>query len=167
MIDFSITLLHGFIICLPFSVFVIITFWLRPRLWLHSLPPDIIEKAEPKTEIENSITRSLLLPLYILILPGLSVASVFYLHETTSINYSFIDILIHIYSIWIVVHLWDFLILDCGATLLIDPQRPPISGTEGAKGWRDYKFHFRAFIRATIMSALFVVPIALILYLAL
>jgi hypothetical protein len=80
---------------------------------------------------------------------------------------SFSGILIHLYGIWAIVHLWDFLIIDCGAILLIDPKNPPIAGTENAKGWKDVGFHFRALLLALRMSILFVLPVAGILCLIL
>jgi hypothetical protein len=164
MIEISTTLLHGLLICVPFSIFALGSFWWRPRLWLHSLPPDIKQMTTPKTEAEKRQTRYLLLPVFLLILPGLSIASVMYVAETNQIDLSFAGILVHIYGIWMTVHIWDFLVIDCGFILLNDPQHPPIPGTEAAKGWKDYGFHFRALLRATVMSALFVAPASAVLY---
>lgn len=157
------SILHGIIICIPFSIFVLISFLWHPRLWLHSLPKDIAGMVAPKTNRERMLTRYLLLPIYLLILPGLSVASVVYLSILYQTDYSYLEIFIHIYIIWITVHLWDLLIIDGLFLLLINPCNPPIRGSEGAKGWKDFGFHFREFLRATFMSALFVVPAAAIL----
>jgi hypothetical protein len=163
MVSWSTSLFHGLIICVPFSLFALITFHWRPRLWLHSLPADIQQRVPPKTRSEKRLTRYLLLPLLLMILPGLSVGSVWFLGSVRRIDFSFVGILTHLYVVWIVVHLWDFLIIDCISAFLIDPERPPISGTERSKGWKDYSFHFRAFVKATVMSALFVVPCAWLL----
>jgi hypothetical protein len=54
MISLTTTLLHGLLICIPFSIFVVITFVGWPRLWLHSLPSDIIKRAAPKTDREEN-----------------------------------------------------------------------------------------------------------------
>ena len=129
-------------ICLPFSAFALITFWLRPRLWLHSLPPDIQRLASPKTDVERRQTRYVLLPLYLLILPGLSIISTFWIAQATQIDLSFLDTFVHIYGIWIIVHIWDFLVIDSGTLLFLDPDQPPIPDTEGAAGWNDFGFHF-------------------------
>ena len=158
------SLLHGLLICIPFTVFAIISFTRMPRLWLHSLPKDIAGRAEPKTRREALITRWVLLPIYLLILPGLSVLSCIYLIFDQTIT-SFTGILIHIYFIWAVVHVWDFAVIDLGAMLLIDPTHPPIAATENAKGWRDTRFHIRSMFLAIPMSALFVVPASFILWL--
>jgi hypothetical protein len=149
------------LICLPFSAFVLISFWGRPRLWLHSLPPDIAQMAGPKTETEEKQTRFLLLPL-LLILPGLSIASAVFVARTIPIDLSILGAFIHLYGIWIIVHVWDFVVIDCAHILLINPQHPPIPGTAGAKGYRDYKFHFRSLLRAVPMSLLFVAPSAVV-----
>ena len=163
MIDICTTITHALLICIPFSIFAVVSFLLRPRLWLHSLPQDIRELAAKKTEHEKKLTKFLLLPLVLLILPGLSIASTLYIALTTQTDLSFINVLIHLYGIWIIVHVWDFCIIDCTAILLIDPKHPPISGTEGANGWSSYAFHFRALLQAIVMSALFVIPCAFIL----
>jgi hypothetical protein len=163
MIEFKTTLWHAFFIGIPFSVFAVGSFLWKPRLWLHSLPPDIVKKAAPKTETEKKWTNYVMLPSVLLILPGLSACSVIYLAVGSHADFSFVGVLIHLYSIWAFIHLWDLLIIDGGAILIINPAHPPIPGTEGAKGWSDFNFHFRAFLKALLMTWLFVLPAAAIL----
>ncbi|MEX2582127.1 MAG: hypothetical protein WD766_02565 [Gemmatimonadota bacterium] len=159
MIPFTTTLAHGLLICIPFSLFVYGTFTRWPRLWLHSLPVDIQEMAGPKTALEQRRTRLLLIPC-LLILPGLSVASALVAASRPNVDLSFMGATPHIYSIWIIVHLWDLIVIDFGYALLMDPARPPIPGTAGAEGYRDLSFHLRSFFRAVAMSAIFVLPSA-------
>ena len=160
-----ISVLHGLLICIPFTLFVLVSFLSNPRLWLHSLPRDIRQMTPPKTKRELTITRLVLLPIYLLILPGLSVASVMWMKFISDakidwFDFSFTGIFIHLYTIWVTVHLWDLIVIDGIGLLLINPERPPIKGTEGAKGWSDPWFHIRSFATAVIMSAIFVVPAA-------
>ena len=166
MIDPLISIVEGLLICVPFTLFVLISFLCNPRLWLHSLPKDIREMAGPKTKKEVKITRFVLLPIYVLILPGLSIASVVLLNSVAKIavEISFLGILIHLYTIWITVHLWDLVVIDGIGLLIIKPAHPPIKGTEGARGWNDPMFHIKSFGTAVIMSAIFVVPAAGLLY---
>ena len=163
MIAFTTTILHALIICIPFSIFAIGTFLWKPRLWLHSLPPDIRQMADSKTALEEKQTKFLLLPLVVIILPGLSVASTWYVATKNHLDLSFMGTLIHLYGMWIIVHLWDFIIIDCAAILIIKNTSAPIKGTEGAQGWSDYRFHFKAFIEAVMKSSFFVVPASMIL----
>ncbi len=162
MISVWVTLWYGLALCLPFTAFALSTFWWRPRLWLHSLPADIGARVLPKTPAEERLTRWLLLPCMLLILPGLSILST-WLASRQLAEVTFLGLLRHLYGVWLVVHLWDLVTIDGGHALLVDPARPPIAGTEGAEGWTDMGFHGRAFIRAILMSLLFVVPAAFLL----
>lgn len=114
----------------------------------------------PKTKVERRQTTYVLLPLYLLILPGLSIISTLFIAQTRGVDISFLDALVHIYGIWIIVHIWDFVIIDSGVMLFLDPDHPPIPDTKGAAGWTDLGFHFHALLRAIPLSSLFVVPSA-------
>ena len=159
MIPLSTSVIAGLLVCLPFSLFVYVTFSRWPRLWLHSLPPDIVALARPKTATEEQRTRLLMIPILV-ILPGLSFVSALVAARWWDLGLSFVGAAIHIYVVWLVVHVWDFVVIDCGYALLMDPDRPPIPGTAGAKGYQDYAFHFRALVRAAAMSVIPVPPLA-------
>ncbi len=159
MTSITTTLIHGLLICIPFTLLVVISFRWNPRLWLHSLHPDIIQRSTPKTKSEKDITRYVLLPLYFLVLPGLSTLSLFCVAADTD-DLLFLNAFLHLYGIWIIVHLWDLIVIDGGYLLFHDKNQPPITGTEGAAGWTDFSFHVRSFLKAVLMSALFVVPVA-------
>ena len=49
-------LADGLVACVPFSILVWASFLSMPRLWLHSLPPDIQAMAPPKTAAERQMT---------------------------------------------------------------------------------------------------------------
>lgn len=157
MINFFTTLSHALLICIPFTVFVLITFWKKPRLWLHSLPEDIQNLATPKTKFEIRQTKTILLPIMLMILPGLSVLSAIYASQNVD-GLSLIGIFVHLYLVWAIIHIWDFFIIDCGFCYMIDLSHPPIKGTEGAKGWKNYTFHLLALRKALAMTLVFVVP---------
>lgn len=161
MIDLTTTIWHGLVICIPFTIFAVGSFWTWPRLWLHSLPADIQKMAGGKTEAEQRQTKWLLIP-YLLILPGLSFMSAVQMGGQLENGLTFWGALVHIYTIWLIVHLWDFVVIDCTHALLINVEHPPIAGTAGAKGYRDIKFHFRSLIKASLMSSLLVVPLAIL-----
>lgn len=165
MINIFTTLLHGLLICIPFSLFAIISFWLKPRLWLHSLPLDIQQKATPKTELEKKQTKFILLPLFFIILPGLSILSTLYIVNEIKVDISLFIIFWHLYGIWLIVHIWDFLVIDGLHIFFIDIKHPPIPGTENLKGWADYGFHFQSPLKACYMSLIFVLPVSVVFFL--
>lgn len=160
MIPLADSLVTGLVLCVPFTVFVVTTFRQMPRVWLHSLPPDIVRAAGPKTAREVRVTRYVMLPIFVVILPGLSGVSAIWLAHRSGLDPSFGAAVLHLYVVWTVVHAWDFLVIDGLYTAWIDPAQPPTPGTEGAKGWKDYGFHFRSFLKAVLMSATMVVPLA-------
>jgi hypothetical protein len=82
--------------------------------------------------------------------------------SATQIDLSFVGAVVHVYLIWIIVHVYDFAVIDFGHALFIDPAQPPIKGTEGAQGWKDMSFHFRSLQKALVNSAIFVFPASLI-----
>jgi hypothetical protein len=161
MISISTSLVHGLLLSVPLTVFAVATFWTAPRLWLHSLPPDIAAMAGPKTPDEERRTRHLMW-FYLAVFPALALASTAVAARRAS-DLTFPAACTHLYVIWVVVHVWDFVVIDCGHALFIDPQRPPIPGTAGARGYRDVGFHFRSMLKAVVMSAWFVLPAAALL----
>ena len=155
------TLTHALLLCIPFTLFAVGVFWWRPRLWLHSLPPDIQRMAGPKTVAEENMTKCML-PVMLLILPGLSTVSALNAQPATGSHLTILGVVLHLGLVWFLVHAWDLLVIDAAHMKLIDPNKPPIAGTQGAAGWRDFGFHTRAFVKACVMSLLFVLPMSLI-----
>jgi hypothetical protein len=121
--------------------------------------------AGPKTDAELKRTRWLVIPVLIL-LPGCSVASLLYAGLSGPVELTVAGAFVHLYGIWVIVHLWDFIVIDLSHILLINPDSPPIPNTEGARGYKDFAFHGRAFIKACILSLLFVGPVAIIIGIA-
>lgn len=69
----------------------------------------------------------------------------------------------HLYGVWMIVNLWDLLLIDWPYAYFVNPGRPPIPGTAGARGYRNYRFHLKAFLKASVLSLLIIVPAALLI----
>jgi hypothetical protein len=161
-VSFSRVLADGLLACVPFSVVVWTTFLSKPRLWLHSLPPDIQAMAPPKTEGERRLT-AWMGTLVLLCFFGVPAALTWRLHDAMPGGLSFAQALAHLYGVWMVVNLWDLVLIDWPYTYLVNPARPPIPGTAGARGYKDYGFHARAFLTASLFSLAIIVPAALVI----
>ena len=48
------------------------------------------------------------------------------------------------------MNVFDLAVIDWCGTLLIDPMNPPLADTEGAKGYRDFMFHFIGFLKGSV-----------------
>jgi hypothetical protein len=142
-----------------FTAVVLVSFLWKPRLWLHDLPADIQAMAGPKTPLERRQTRLLgvvMIPV-LLALPLLLASN---LKASMGDSFSFFAAWVYGYGMFFAVMLWDLLALDFLSLALINPQHPPIPGTEGAAGWKDYAFHFRAFLKGGVMGLIYATAFA-------
>lgn len=158
-------LIDGLTACVPFSIVVWVSFLSMPRLWLHSLPPDIQAMAQPKTAAERRLT-AVMGVLVLLSFFGVPMALTWRLQAEMSGGLSFAAAFTHLYGVWMVVNLWDLLLIDWPYAYFVNPERPPIPGTGGARGYKDYGFHSRAFLKASVFSLAFIVPAAFLISLA-
>lgn len=142
-----------------FSAFVIGTLLWKPRIWLHDFPADIQAMAAPKTSEEKRLT-AWLGGVFALVFFGLPVLLAWDLKAQMGSDYSFGAAWLYGYALFLGVNLWDLVVLDWIGFSLVDPQNPPIAGTEGAAGYRDYAFHFYAFLKGCLIGIPFAALLA-------
>lgn len=162
MINLQLLLIHGVILSVVFSVFVVGTLLWKPRLWLQDFPSDLQAKIPPKTDAEKRLTRWLGVVFLVILFGGLGLAAAAY--GTTN---GFLGLFVHVYLVWQFINLVDLLVIDLGGMHLVDPQNPPFPGTEGAKGYRDYRFHFVGFLKGSIMGLVLALIISGVVWLLL
>jgi len=88
------------------------------------------------------------------------------LHMWTPGGLSFGQALTNLYGVWMTVNAWDLFAIDWPYAYLVNPSRPPIPGTEGAQGYKDYRFHARAFLKASVFGLVVVIPAAALIALS-
>jgi len=150
-------LVDGLMACVPFTVVVWASFFSNPRLWLHSLPLDIQAMAPPKTAAERRTTvwvGALVLSCFF----GIPVLLTWRLHAELPGGLSPLESITHLYGVWMVVNVWDLVAIDWPYAYLVDPSRPPIPDTTDAPGYKDYGFHAKAFLKASVFSLAIIVP---------
>jgi hypothetical protein len=155
-------LADGLVACMPFTLVVGASFRATPRLWLHSLPPDIRAMAPPKSAAERR-TTVWMGALVLLCFFGVPSFLTWRLHAGVPGGLPFRDALTHLWGVWMIVNVWDLVVMDWPYAYLVDPGRPPIPGTRGARGYKDYGFHFRAFLKASVLGLVVVVPAAFVI----
>jgi hypothetical protein len=141
------------------TIFIVVTVRWRPRIWLHDFPADIQALTPPKTDAEKRLTALLATPFIIgfFILPILLMWD---LKSTLGVNASFFNLWLYAYALFFGFNLWDLVILDWIGISLVDPQKPPFEGTEGAAGWRDYAFHFYGFLKGCVIGLVYATIVA-------
>ena len=147
MLNIQLLLTDGLLLTVIFSVVVVGTIVWKPRLWMHDFPADIQALMPPKTELEKRQTIMMAIPFFILLFGGLGLTAVRY----GTVN-GFFAMVLHIYLVWQIVNVFDLVIIDWCGMMLIDPLNPPFANTEGAKGYRDFGFHFFGFIKGSVMG---------------
>lgn len=150
-------LIDGFVLSLLFTAFVVGTLRWNYRIWIQDFPPDIRAMLPPKTDREKKLTMYMAIPMFLLVLGG-PLVSLFLVEATGGGELSFPGAWLHAYLVWQFVNVWDWLIIDWIGFCLVDPEKPPIPGTEGATGYRDYKFHFVGFLKGSVMGIVLAVP---------
>lgn len=154
---FTNILLDGLLACVPFTVVVLASFVLKPRLWLHALPPDIQAMAPPKTPAERRLT-GVMGAIVLFCFFGIPILLTWQRHLQVAGGFSSLAAVGYLYGVCMIVNLWDLVGIDWPYAYRIDPGRPPIPGTEGAAGYKDYGFHTRAFFKASVFSLALIVP---------
>ena len=101
----------------------------------------------PKTAEEKRLTKVIAVPFFSLLFGSLAFAAFRYGNSQ-----GFWAMWLHVYLVWQVVNLFDLVVIDWCGTLLIDPMNPPFPETKGAKGYRDFMFHFVAFLKGSVMG---------------
>jgi hypothetical protein len=91
---------------------------------------------------------------------GVPIALAWWLHTSVPGGLTFVQALIHLYGVWMIVNAWDLLLIDWPYAYFVDPARPPIAGTAGARGYKDYAFYARAFVKASVFGLAIIVPAA-------
>lgn len=154
MLPWNALLVDTAILVAAFTAFVLGTVLWRPRIWLHDFPEDIQALAPPKTPEEEWWTRILGVP-FLLVFVGLPILLGLDLRTHLGASFGFWSLWLYGYALFLAVNVWDLVVLDWIGFALMDPNHPPIAGTEGAAGWRDYAFHARAFLRGCAFGVAF------------
>jgi hypothetical protein len=147
MLDASRAVIEGSILSIVFLVMVLSTLAYNPRMWLQDYPKDIQKIAPPQTVNDKRQFKMVGLSMLVIALAPLVVSILFDGNQIT-----FWQTFLHFYVVFMMVSgLADLIILDWLVFCLITPKFIVIPGTEGAKGYKNYLYHFIAFLKGAII----------------
>lgn len=145
-------ILDGVILSVIASLFILVTLRINSRIWLHDYPQDIQARVHPKTERERRLS-SILGVLFLILLFAVPFVSTLALKSQNSGEISWFLLAVNAFGVVFVFNLVDWLVLDWLMFCAITPSFVVIPGSEDAKAYKDYWFHFRGFLKGTVISA--------------
>lgn len=136
---------YGLILSLLLTLVIAISFFVAPDMWVGDYPEDIQEKYGEMSSKAKRYRTPVALAFFLvaLLVPLLGIV---HLRQSTDFVLGFID---HYNSAFIslfVFNLFDWLVLDWLLFVTIQPTIVVLPGTEGMAGYKDYWFHFKAFL---------------------
>ena len=151
MINISKILLDGALLSILSSILLIVVLWINPRLFLQDYPDEIQAVVPPKTDLEK---RQSLIPgiPFLLLLFAVPFISTLVLKRQSGEIISFFPLFLNAFGVAFLFNLVDLLVLDWLLFCFITPGFLVIPGTEGMGEYKDYGFHFRAFLIGTVLS---------------
>jgi hypothetical protein len=147
--NIPLVLQHGIVYGALLSAIMSLSFlgiaYLNPEIWLADYPPDIREKFGPMSEKARKHRRLAGIPVFLLLFGFLILSAV----QLARIGGGsiFLAVLLGTFAVLMVFNVVDLLILDWLIFATIQPRFVVLPGTEGMEGYRDYGFHFRAFLK--------------------
>jgi hypothetical protein len=171
MPDLTLLLQHGVLYGVILSVLMVLAFvgaaYLNPEIWLPDYPPDIREIFGPMSERAKRQRRLVGIPVFLLLSVVLVLSSV-RLAQIGS-GSVFFSVFFGTFIVLLVFNAVDLLILDLLIFVTLRPRIVVLPGTEGADGYGDYGFHFRAFLRGlagSLIGSLIVAGMATVITVA-
>jgi hypothetical protein len=148
------TLTDGALLSALASLYLMSVLLYNPRLFLQDYPTAIQNQVPPKTEREKRQSLLIGIPFLVLLfaVPFLSTLIIRIRPVPLGAEASYQDLFLHAFGVLFVFNLVDLLVLDWLVFCTITPRFVVIPGTEGDPAYKDYRFHFRAFLVGTLLS---------------
>ncbi|MFN8666765.1 MAG: hypothetical protein U0164_06130 [Gemmatimonadaceae bacterium] len=151
MPDVGRMLLHGGVLSLVSTLFLLLCLLGRPRLLLQDYPASIQAAVPPKTADERRMALVVGIPFLamLLLVPAWSSWT---LPLGVGNTPSFAALFTNTFVVASTFNVFDWLVLDWLIFCTITPRFVVIPGTEGLPAYKDYVFHFRGFLIGTVLS---------------
>jgi hypothetical protein len=150
MLAFQTGFIYGIVFSLLFSALLLVMIKINPEGMLDGLPLDIKARHGPVSEKTKRQRKPFVL-LFFLIMIGVPLLSIRRYDLMTVGSPTFIELFVIVFTVFIVFNIVDLLILDWLIICTITPKFIVLPGTEGMAGYKDYGFHFRGFLKGTVI----------------
>ena len=150
--------------CIVYNILLVVSLLLllkkNPRYMMQNYPKDLQQKVQGKTKKEKKESILFGLPfLSIIILYPLF----FGMYGKLILENNFVQNSLSIFVIIFSFNLIDLLFIDWLIFCNITPNFIVLPGTEKEPGYKNYYFHFKAFLKGSILSVLAATIVALLI----
>jgi hypothetical protein len=150
---FEHSLRYGLLLSIWMSGIIFASLYLCPKIWLGDAPPDIQQAVGPMSPRDQQIKRWLGLVTMGGVV-ALLVHSIVRLTAQANGHANFFDVALSSFLIIQVFNVVDLVLIDWLVVVTLRPSFVLLPGTEHLAGYRDYGFHFRAFLKGVAGSFL-------------
>ena len=126
--------------------------YVNPEIWLPDYLPDIRERFGPMSEGAKKQRRLAGVSVFLLLVATIIFAAGRFA-RIAGRESTFLAIFLGVFTVFLVFNVVDLFVPDWLIFVTIRPKIGVLPGTEGAQGYRDYGFHFRAFLKGVVGSA--------------
>lgn len=135
---------------------------INPEIMLNDYPPDIQAKYGPMS-VRSKRQRIPVAILVIAVMVGIVTLSFRGVRGNPQGDLLFLPAFLHLFVMFSVFNLLDWLILDWLIIVTIRPGFMILPGTEGMAGYGDYWIHFRGFLIGVVITSVTSVLVAAVL----
>ena len=151
MVNVRDVLIDGAILSLLASLYLMAVLIYNPRLFLQDYPGAIQAAVPPKTVHEKRLSLILGLPFLLLLLVGPLLSTLAFVRGSEG-GVPFLAAFFHAFGVIFTSNVVDWLLLDWVVFCTITPSFLVIPGSGGMAAYKDYFYHFRAFLVGTVLS---------------
>lgn len=131
----------------------------NPRFMMQDYPKQITDQVEPKTEAEKRASIKYGMPFLALMI----VYPLFYaIYAKMALGMGFLQLMLNTFLLVFSFNLVDLIFVDWLIFCTWTPKFIVIPGTEGNAGYKDYKYHFTAFLKGCVFSVVMALVLAII-----
>ncbi len=153
--------LYGLLMSAALMALMLLSMVWNPAIWAGDYPPDIKAKVGPPDARTQKQKKLITLPFFGIMLAGFGLAVAALPAAGLAVNFA--NAFVVGFVMALVFNLVDLLLIDWVVFVTWQPRLIVLPGTEGMAGYRDYAFHFRAFLKGLVfclVAALLVGAIA-------
>ena len=158
-------LIECFVLCIMFTLIILPAQYKDPISMIMSYPPNVIKRVEQLPQYEGCIKEREKKHISKKIFGVFFFAVILAIVAYYSGCREFVDTFFHVFMLFLVVNLYDMLVLDWG--VFCHSKKLRIPGTEDMdKDYKDYLFHVKGALKGTVIGIIVAMLSSAMIYIA-